>query len=139
MRYELYKYNEKLEWYDFVLENDNIDNLYNFVLYLGIIESKKIKDVDKWIFIDNEPNEYNLLNLGYHKQIPNNEVVRERIKNCKFSKYFNNKDIFKGKEIDFTIFNEEYEKAMKIAEEETNKICSLLFSFEPNFRLPFND
>lgn len=140
MRYELYRYDEELEWYEFVLENDNIDNLYAFTIYIGIMEEeKKIKRrKGKWIFIDNKPTEFNVLDYGYH-EIPTNEEVRERIKYCKFEKHFDEKELLNGKEIDYDIFNEKYEKAMQIASQETDAICSSLFSHTPIKKLPLRE
>lgn len=140
MRYELYRYDEELEEYEFVNQDNFIEHLYAGVLMKGIVEDVyKIKNrKGKWIFIDNEPTEFNILDYGYH-EIPTNEEVRERIKDCKFAKHFNEKELCKGKEIDYDIFNEEYERAMQIASQETDAICSSLFSLTPIKKLPLTN
>lgn len=143
MRYELYRYDEELEWYEFVNQDDFIEHLYAGVLMKGIVEDfYKIKNrKGKWIFIDNEPTEFNILDYGY-QEIPTNKEIRERILYCKFSKHFNKKDmreLFKGDKLEIDIFNQEYEKTMQIASQETDAICSSLFFLTPIKKLPLTN
>lgn len=137
MRYELYRYDYEMDWYNFIMESDTIDALHGYAIFSGILnEKKKDNRKGKWIFIDNEPKEYNLLDLGYMNEIPSNEEVKKVIQECKFQRHFHPKGMFKKDKIDFDVYNREYEKTMKQATEETDAICSVLFSLKPIFKLP---
>jgi hypothetical protein len=135
MRYELYrlcKVNATDYCYDFQKESDDIEDLFRYVLCLNI--KKVFEGVNcgqqQWIYLDNEPSNFNILHLGY-TTVPTEKECAERIFQCKFQKHLNAIVIENIDNYDFYTYLKDYEEIAKVASAECDAICVKLFTYEP--------
>ena len=130
MRYELYSYVQLLDFYcyRFETESDSLEDLFSFVLNITIpklLSSNESND-QHWIYIDNEPHEFIVSNLGY-TTVPTRRECIERICECKLQKHLASVDRTSVSLNDDATYRQQYERLLNTAVEEGMALGDKLF------------
>ncbi len=136
MRYELYSFHPNEDCYCFEKENDDIQELLAYALKENLPKWLCGAEADpcQWIYLDNTPSEYNILQLGF-LSVPSTEECRERILQCKIAKYAQESEISAVGGDDLSVYAENYQEIVKAASAACDAICTKLFTYPPILHL----
>ncbi len=130
MRYELYSYVQLFDFYcyRFQTESDSLEDLLSFVLNITIPKLLSCNESSNqhWIYIDNEPREFAISNLGY-TTVPTRRECIERICECKLQKHLVSVDRTRICLDDDATYRQQYEQLLNTAVEEGMALGDKLF------------
>ncbi|MBR5539929.1 MAG: hypothetical protein IKU56_00935, partial [Clostridia bacterium] len=133
MRYELYSYIQVSGVYcRFETESDTLEDLLSFVLNIVMpkLLSRNESHNQRWIYIDNDPNEFAIENLGYTTPPARQDCI-ERICECKLQKQLASVDRT-SMCLNNSTYRQQYKRLLGAAVEEGTVLGDKLFSLSSN-------
>lgn len=133
MRYELYSYIQVSGVYcRFETESDTLEDLLSFVLNIVMpkLLSRNESHNQRWIYIDNDPNEFAIENLGYTTPPARQDCI-ERICECKLQKQLASVD-HTSMCLNNSTYRQQYKRLLDAAVEEGTVLGDKLFSLSSN-------